>query len=194
MPHKQGTSIMVNADTIKKLPATLKPVTDEQGANAAVSLLLKQSRVDFEVLLVKRVKNPQDPWSGQMALPGGKREPDDKDLKDTVKRETKEETGVALGDSNFLGVLTAVKSEHKPEVKILPFVALLAGNPKLKLCRDELESYVWVPYESIVQSRGTVEFAFGKYPAYMVADPAVWGITYKILSQFIQAVKKAARL
>lgn len=185
---------MVNADTIKKLPATLKPVTDEQGANAAVSLLLKQSRVDFEVLLVKRVKNPQDPWSGQMALPGGKREPDDKDLKDTVKRETMEETGVALGDSNFLGVLTAVKSEHKPEVKILPFVALLAGNPKLKLCRDELESYVWVPYESIVQSRGTVEFAFGKYPAYMVADPAVWGITYKILSQFIQAVKKAARL
>jgi 8-oxo-dGTP diphosphatase len=185
---------LVTADTIKKLFAVLKPVSQEQDANAAVTLLLKPRRGDFEVLLVKRVENPQDPWSGQMALPGGKREPDDEDLKGTVKRETMEEVGVALADSSFLGVLTAVKSEHKPEVKILPFVALLADEPKLELCREELESYVWVPYENIVKSRGTVEFTFGKYPAYMVADPAVWGITYRILSQFVQTVENAARL
>jgi len=185
---------MVNADTIKKLPAALKPVTDEQDANAAVTLLLKQNRDDFEVLLVKRVENPQDPWSGQMALPGGKREPNDKNLKATAQRETMEEIGVALNDSSFLGVLTAVKSEPKPGLRILPFVALLSGEPKLRLSREELESYLWVPYEKIVKNRGTVEFTFGKFPAYMVAEPAVWGITYRILSQFIQAVEKANRL
>jgi 8-oxo-dGTP diphosphatase len=185
---------MVNAETIKKLPNTLKPIRDEQGANAAVALLLKQSRGDFEVLLVKRVENPQDPWSGQMALPGGKREPRDRNLKETAKRETMEEIGVTIDDSRFLGVLTAVKSEPKPGLRILPFVALLDREPKLKLSREELESYVWVPYEKIVKSRGMVEFAFGKFPAYMVAEPAVWGITYRILSQFIQAVEKATRL
>ena len=185
---------MVNAETIKKLPNTLKLVTDEQGANAAVALLLKQSRDDFEVLLVKRVENPQDPWSGQMALPGGKCEPDDENLKATAKRETMEEIGVAIDDSSFFGVLTAVKSEPRPGLKILPFVALLDSEPKLNLSRKELESYLWVPYEKIVKSRGMVEFAFGKFPAYMVAEPAVWGITYRILSQFIQAVEKATRL
>jgi 8-oxo-dGTP diphosphatase len=185
---------MVTADILKKLSVVLKPVSDEQNANAAVALLLKPKRGDFEVLLVKRVENPSDPWSGQMALPGGKREPNDKDLKDTVTREAMEETGLTLGDSSFLGVLTAVKSEPKPGLRILPFVILLADEPELKLGRGELESYMWVPYEIIVRSKGFVEFSFGRYPAYMLADAAVWGITYKILRQFIQAVEKAARL
>jgi 8-oxo-dGTP diphosphatase len=185
---------LVTADILKKLPAALKSVSDEQDANAAVALLLKQKRSDFEILLVKRVQNPQDPWSGQMALPGGKREPNDNDLKATVTRETMEETGVMLDDSSFLGVLTAVKSEPKPGMKILPFVALLDHAPKLKLSRKELESYMWVPCETIVQSKGVAEFSFGKYPAYILLDGVVWGITYKILSQFIQAVEKATRL
>jgi 8-oxo-dGTP diphosphatase len=66
---------LVSAEAIAKLPSALEPISDEQGANAAVALLLKPRRNDFDVLLVKRVKNPSDPWSGQMALPGGIREP-----------------------------------------------------------------------------------------------------------------------
>ncbi|MCW4046825.1 MAG: CoA pyrophosphatase [Candidatus Bathyarchaeota archaeon] len=185
---------MVAAETIKKLPAILKPVSDEQGANAAVALLLKHQRDDHKVLLVKRVENPSDPWSGQMALPGGKREPNDKSLQDTVTRETMEETGIALDTSSFLGSLTAITSEPKPGMKILPFVVLLNHEPKLKLNQKELERYLWVPYKTIVQSRGVAEFSFGKYSAYILPDAVVWGITYKILSQFIRAVKKAACL
>jgi 8-oxo-dGTP diphosphatase len=101
---------------------------------------------------VKRVENPSDTWSGQMALPGGKREPKDKDLKDTVMRETMEETGIKLDDCRFLGVLTAIISESKPGIKILPFIVLLEDEPKLKLNKEELESFIWVPFEEIVQS------------------------------------------
>jgi 8-oxo-dGTP diphosphatase len=183
---------LVSAETIAKLPTVLKPVSDEQGANSAVALLLKPKRNDFDLLLVKRVENPSDPWSGQMALPGGKREPKDVSLKATVMRETMEETGISLGDCRFLGVLTAISSEPKPEIKILPFVVLLEDEPKLKLNKEELESFIWVPFEEIVQSKGTVEFSFGKVPAYIFADAVVWGITYKIISKFIQAVEKTS--
>jgi len=144
---------LVSAEAIAKLPATLKPISDEQGANAAVALLLKPRRNDFDLLLVKRVKRPSDPWSGQMALPGGKREPKDISLKDTVMRETMEETGIALDQCRFLGALNAVKSEPKPAFKILPFVVILEDEPKLKLNKAELETFIWVPYEEIVQSR-----------------------------------------
>jgi 8-oxo-dGTP pyrophosphatase MutT (NUDIX family) len=96
---------LVSAEVIAELPAALKAVSDEQGANAAVSLLLKPRRGDFDLLLVKRVENPSDTWSGHMALPGGKRDPRDGSLKDTVMRETLEETGVALDPCGFLGVL-----------------------------------------------------------------------------------------
>lgn len=183
---------MVNADVIEKLPQVLKPVPDEEGANAAVALLLKSKRGDYDVLFVKRIENPSDPWSGQMALPGGKREPKDKDLKETVMRETMEETGIKLDDCRFLGVLTAIRSEPKPEIKILPFVVLLEDEPKLKLNKAELESFIWVPFEEVVRSKGTVEFSFGKVPAYIFADAIVWGVTYKILSKFVKAVEEAS--
>jgi 8-oxo-dGTP diphosphatase len=183
---------LVKADVIEKLPKALKPISDEQGANAAVALLLKSKLGDFDALLVKRVENPSDPWSGQMALPGGKREPKDKNLKETVMRETMEETGVKLDRSSFLGVLTAIRSEQKPEIKILPFVVLLEDEPKLKLNKNELERVIWVPFEEIAQSKGTVEFSFGKVPAYIFADAIVWGATYKILSKFVKAVEEAS--
>jgi len=185
---------LVSAEAIANLPTVLKPVSSEQGANAAVALLLKPRRGDFDVLLVKRVENPSDTWSGQMALPGGKREPKDGSLRDTVVRETLEETGVRLEGCRFLGVLDAVRSEPKRDFRILPFVVLLAEEPMLKLSKAELETYLWVPYEEVVGSRGVVEFSFGKVPVYVLADAVVWGITYRILSEFVEAVEKAARI
>jgi 8-oxo-dGTP diphosphatase len=184
---------LVRAEVIARLPKALKPISDEQDANAAVALLLKPRRGDFDLLLVKRVESPSDPWSGQMALPGGKREPKDSSLKDTVMRETWEETGVALGKCRFLGVLDAVRSEPKPVFKILPFVVLLEAEPELKLNKAELETFIWVPYEGVVQSKGIVEFSFGKVPAYIFADAIVWGVTYTILSEFVKAVETSQK-
>ena len=190
--NQKEASLLVTADIIKKLSTVLKPLSDEQAANAAVALLLKPRRGDFDLLLVKRVENPSDTWSGQMALPGGKREPEDVSLKDTVVRETLEETGVRLGGCRFLGVLEAVRSEPKPDFRILPFVVLLESEPTLKLNKAELETFLWVPYEEVVQSKGAVEFSFGNVPAFIFADAVVWGITYKILSEFVKAVDEVS--
>lgn len=180
---------MVSSKVIARLPTELKPISDEQGANTAVTLLLKLRRNDFDLLLVKRVENPSDTWSGQMALPGGKREPKDINLKETAVRETLEEIGIKVDSNQFLGVLRVVRSEPKSDFKILPFVVLLDGEPKLKLNKAELETFIWVPYEEVFQSKGTVQFSFGKVPAYIFADGIVWGITYNILSEFIEAVE-----
>jgi 8-oxo-dGTP pyrophosphatase MutT (NUDIX family) len=184
---------MVSADVIESLAKVLTPISDEQGANAAVALLLKKKRGDFDVLFVKRIKKPSDPWSGQMALPGGKRESKDASLKGTVLRETFEETGIKLDQCRFLGVLTAVQSEPKPEITILPFAVLLEDEPKLKLNKAELETFMWVPYEEVVQSQGTAQFSFGKVPAFIFADAVVWGVTYKILSKLVKAVEAASQ-
>jgi 8-oxo-dGTP diphosphatase len=182
---------LVSAEAIAKLSVVLKPISDEQGANAAVALLLKHRRNDFDLLLVKRVENPSDTWSGQMALPGGKRESKDLSLKDTIMRETLEETGIALRRCRFLGVLSAVQSEPKPEFVVLPFVVLLEDEPELKLSEAELETYIWIPCEEVVGSKGVVEFDFGRVPAFRFADAVVWGVTYRILSEFIRTIEEA---
>lgn len=175
---------MVKVEAISRLPVVLKSISDEQGANAAVALLLKPRINDFDLLLVKRVKKRSDPWSGQMALPGGKREPEDKSLSDTIIRETLEEIGVDLRQHRFLGVLDAVKTKPNPIFKILPFVVLLEKELALNLNKAELENYIWVPFKDFIQSKGEIEMKFEKVPAFLFADAIVWGVTYEILIDF----------
>ena len=64
--------------------------------DAAVALILRALPDDLELLLIKRARDPRDPWSGHMALPGGRRDAADPDLASTAVRETLEETGVEL--------------------------------------------------------------------------------------------------
>ena len=179
---------MVSAEAIVKLPAVLKPVFDEQGGNAAVVLLLKPSGGDFDLLLVKRVENPSDTWSGQMALPGGKREPKDLSLRDTIVRETLEETGVSLAKCKFLGVLDAVRSEPKPDFKILPFVVLQLEEQKIKL-NHELAGSFWVPLHELSNNNGTTKYGSKDYPAYVLKVNVIWGITYQLTNELVNLLE-----
>jgi len=65
---------------------------------AAVAVLLS-FQGEPEVLLMKRVDREGDPWSGQISLPGGRYEAEDRDLLATAIRETEEEVGIDLARS-----------------------------------------------------------------------------------------------
>ncbi len=184
---------MLNPEIIHRLPTVLKSTSEEQNANAAVALILKPKGNDFEILLVRRARNPADPWSGQIALPGGKRDPKDHSLKETVTRETLEETGINLDKHRFLGVTTVLESEPRRGLCILPFIILLEHDAEIKLNSNELEAYTWVPYEEIIHSNSTYKYSFGRVPAYIIKQDVVWGITHRILSDFNQAVQEASK-
>lgn len=171
---------------VEMLSKALRPVTDEQGANAAVALLLKPEKTDLNVLFVKRVENLADPWSGQMAFPGGKRDLKDANLVKTVVRETLEETGInLLRRSRFLGVLTALSSRPRPELKILPFVVLLEHKPLIKLSEKELQGFVWISLDEIAKHRGSARLSFGEVPAFIIGNIVIWGLTYRILEDLL---------
>jgi 8-oxo-dGTP pyrophosphatase MutT (NUDIX family) len=176
--------------SIEKLCDTLRTVSDEQDANASVALLLKLEGGRPHVLLVRRVQNSRDPWSGQMALPGGKREANDRDLKETVVRETLEETNINLLENcGFLGVMSAFQSKPKPEIKVLPFVILIENEPSIRLNEEELEEYFWIPLEDLVRNRTTAKFSFGEAPAFVVGSTIIWGLTYRIVESFIHCLE-----
>ncbi len=167
----------------------LKPLSEEQDADAAVALLLKPVDQVLKVLFVKRVENLADPWSGQMALPGGKRDAKDQNLKQTVVRETLEETNIKLVDRcRFLGVMETLRSKRRPEMKILPFVVFLERDQSIKL-NEELEGFVWISLEDLLQHKGTVKFSFGEFPAYIVGNTVIWGLTYRILEKFVHILE-----
>ncbi|KAL9101524.1 MAG: hypothetical protein Q9163_003220 [Psora crenata] len=66
---------------------------------------------DAEVLFIKRAARVGDRWTSHVALPGGKREPNDKDDSAVSVRETWEETGLALNKDYCLPP-TEVQSAH----------------------------------------------------------------------------------
>jgi len=59
---------------------------------------------DPEVLFIKRAARPGDRWTSHVALPGGKRDPEDADDKATAIRETMEEVGIDLSNEQALFV------------------------------------------------------------------------------------------
>jgi 8-oxo-dGTP diphosphatase len=186
----EGGSDMAHNDLIEELPKSLRPVSDEQGANATVALLLKLKNLDLSVLFVRRVENSADPWSGQIAFPGGKRDAKDQNLKQTVIRETLEETNINLLDNcRFLGAMNALISKPRPEIRVLPFIILLEHEPSVRLNEKELNGFVWISLEEIIRSKGTAKFSFGESPAYIVGSTVIWGLTYRVLENLFHILE-----
>jgi len=59
---------------------------------------------DPEVLFIKRAARTGDKWNGHVALPGGKRDPEDEDDETTAAREALEEVGIDLGHENAIAI------------------------------------------------------------------------------------------
>ena len=182
---------MGNSGNAEKLSTLLKPIRESLGADAAVVVLLREKVQDFQVLFVKRAEISDDPWSGQTALPGGKRNPEDRDLKETVVRETLEETSISLLEGcRFLGAMEPLRSTQRPEMKILPFVVLLEKEQAITL-NEELMGYFWTPLKELAHHRGTAQFSFGEYPAYIIKDHVIWGLTYRILKKLMDILESS---
>jgi len=163
--------------------------TDCLDGNSAVVALLREHKGIFEILFVKRTVTSNDPWSGQTAFPGGKRSLEDKDLKHTVIRETWEETNInLLNGCTFLGSLAPIKSIQKPSIQILPFVVLQLEEQPIKL-NHELTNFFWVPLTKLTKTNGTKKYKSKDYPAYILENNVVWGITYQITNYLVSMLQ-----
>ena len=162
---------------------------------AAVALVVRREP-EPAFLLVRRALSPRDPWSGQMALPGGRRDPEDIGLRETAVRETHEETGVDLDRSGVLvGRLPDLKPTSRaiPRLVIAPFVFVLSRDADAYVASTEIAAVYWVPVADLgapgARSAVAVDTPAGKreFPCYRVAGQPVWGLTYRILQRFLKS-------
>lgn len=171
--------------------------SDAERRDAAVALILRGgATLDF--LLIKRALSERDPWSGQMALPGGRWELSDTGLLHTARRETLEETGLNLeARGTPIGRLPDVitQSAHLPKLRITPYVfAVPDGTEAGVVSTKELDSVYWVPLDVLgrpeVQSEIVIKRSGyqKRFPSYHVVGEHVWGMTYGILAQFRELI------
>lgn len=159
---------------------------------AAVAIVLAGS--DERVLLIRRADNPQDPWSGHMALPGGHRDATDADLLSTALREAREETGVALRadqHAHTLAPVAASSDRGPPYPWVTPFVFRLPEQPPTQP-NFEVAEILWTPLSDLASGRRDSRVAIarkgGKFrlPAWDLDGRVVWGLTHRILTDLLR--------
>jgi 8-oxo-dGTP pyrophosphatase MutT (NUDIX family) len=181
---------------ISRLEAELRSrspteVEDAIARRAAVAILIRNGEGDQpEMFFIQRAEYEGDPWSGHIAFPGGREEPEDESLFETALRETFEETGIDLRDrSELLGVLDDLRPRtvRLPAVVVRPFVFLVSDVAEPVLS-SEVAGAFWVPL-SILLDRSVWRDARVKAGdaeisrfAFHHEGYVVWGMTEKILS------------
>lgn len=183
----------------RALGAEAPPPAPPRDLEAAVALLLRPG-TDLDVLLIRRALHETDPWSGHVALPGGRRDPADADLSVTARRETREEVGLDLDRVGvLLGRLPAVvpASTRLPSLSITPFVFSVEPGHELTLDAREIDAAVWVPLAELRDERAAgeilieIEGGRHRFPALTWQDYTVWGLTLRILHHFFDVLRRA---
>jgi 8-oxo-dGTP pyrophosphatase MutT (NUDIX family) len=157
---------------------------------AAVAIILTPQ--PDSILLIRRADRSGDPWSGHMALPGGRREPGDPDLAGTAIRETAEEVGVELRREDLAGSLADVipRTPVLPPVAVRPFVFLLPERPAMRL-NAEVAQASWVPVDYLLRpdTHHPVQLEVAgqsrQVQAYQLENAIIWGMTERILTSFL---------
>lgn len=153
----------------------------------------------LELLLIERAEKEGDPWSGHMALPGGRREAHDDDLLATALRETDEEVGVRVTPASVLGALDELRPTERRRfaITIAPYVAAVPLDTRPVPAPSEVETAVWVPLPHLVSDEAVDEVLIElegesfSLPALNYQDYVIWGLTHRILTDFMDVAREA---
>ena len=175
------------------------PSTERQAAVAAI-LRAPDGGGDAEILLMRRADRLGDPWSGHMALPGGRREPGDPSLAATAIRETREEVGLDLEAHGALLArlpdTPAVARGARVGMVIAPFVFALRESLALSP-NEEVAEALWTPIGPFARGEraGTIPYphqgATMDLPCLLVGERIVWGLTYQMLQALFVTLHSA---
>ncbi|EKF75641.1 MutT/nudix family protein [Alcanivorax hongdengensis A-11-3] len=133
--------------------------------------------------------------AGEVAFPGGKRDPGDRDLLMTALRESEEEVGLDPAQVEILGQLSPLASRYG--MKVVPFVGVVDPAARLVAEPGEIDTIFQVPLgfflEQAPELSSPIDF-FGRrlcIPSYYFEDKRIWGLTAFMILDLINHVYDA---
>ena len=172
----------------------LRPVMQR----AAVAIILKVFEGELHVLMIRRAERAGDPWSGQMAFPGGRLETGDVNGFACARRETEEEIGVSLGEQDAcLGRLSELNARARRLTRglaITPFV-FRVDRELIPAPNHEVAEVVWVPLEFLLDTdnRSCMRWERGRasldMPCYVFGGRPIWGLSLKMLDELMDLIE-----
>lgn len=167
---------------------------------AAVAAIVSPTPDGLALLLVRRATRPGDPWSGDVALPGGREDAADPDLLATAIRETREELGLDLvARAHLLGrlgdVVTLAPRRMRPMI-VSPWVFGVESDLAYSLVQShpsgEIAASFFVTFAALSDSRAVATRPFTRLglPAPSIRLPGrpehLWGLTHVMVRELLR--------
>ncbi len=191
---------VIDLDACRAALAAYRPrlLPAEGRYEASVALVLAPAAGEPEVLFIERARREGDPWSGHMALPGGRREATDLNVAAVAERETAEELGLALSASQRLGRIDDLEGRHsgRPAGLVVSCFVYGVERPSRITPNEEVRDVLWVPVSRLLDPGRAIpdyrRLDRGRpYPGIRVSeasDQVVWGMTYRFLAGFFDVI------
>jgi len=160
---------------------------------ACVGVGLRGAAEELEILLIQRAQHPQDPWSGQIGFPGGKKDGNETHLQ-TLSREWYEEMNCALPEGPLANLddVQARKGGGLLSFYVRPTVFHCEQIPA-GLANQEVQSAFYWPVRRLMSQKSQLEWetnngsASLRLPAVDVGQEIpLWGLSYLMVEDLLE--------
>lgn len=177
-------------------------VYDAHPSQAAVAMILNEGARGLEVCFIRRAERVGDPWSGQVAFPGGRASAADPDAFAVAERETWEEIGMTLKPEHRVGALPMRNVERNVKrqgLTLWPFVYYVGAEQRASATARlplEVASVFWVPIGHLFDHQHVTELEYpmgvtaSTFPGIQFGEHVIWGLTLRVLASFAEVMQR----
>lgn len=191
-----GPAAQAKLAPVSQVEARFKLKPQPNARRGAVLILFYKKANDWYFPLIQRPEYDGH-HGGQVGLPGGKVEPNDKDIIHTALRETEEEIGVSQASIKVLGSLTDL---YIPPSKFLvsPVVGWVEGVPSFVPDPVEVDEILETSLQELLHPEAIQHTAEPpgissplETPYFALQERVVWGATGMMLSELSHILQEA---
>lgn len=155
-------------------------------------MILAEGPSGPDVCFIRRAEREGDPWSGHVSFPGGRAEPNDPTAHAVAERETQEEIGLTLQETDRVGTLPMLPKIRRG-LTLFPFVYYVDGTTRSQATvrmPEEVASVFWVPMRHLFDPSAVTRLDYTMdgndltFPGVQFDDHVIWGLTLHVVNSF----------
>lgn len=180
-------------DTILRRVSDYSPqLLEPEGRLPEAAVLMPITRSESPELVLTLRASGLSTHGGEVAFPGGRRDPEDRDLAHTALREAEEEVGLAPGMVEVIGPLSSLVSLHG--IHVTPYVGIVPDYVEYRANDAEIASVFSVPLEFFCEDprefTHRIDYQGGAWyvPSYRYGEYQIWGLTAMMIVELTNLV------